>query len=58
MRPHAAGLEYVQKIPREKAKSALGYLRVFLTHSPAQPTSQDAARTFPKVWERTPQQTR
>jgi hypothetical protein len=43
MRPHAAGFESVQKIPRKEAKSALGYLRAFLTHSPAQPTSQDAA---------------
>jgi hypothetical protein len=49
MRPHAAGFESVQKIPREEAKSALGYLRAFLTHSPAQPTSPGRrGRTLPE----------
>jgi len=33
----------VQKIPRDKAKSALGYVRASRIDSPAQPTSQSAA---------------
>jgi hypothetical protein len=58
MRPHAAGFESVQKISREEAKSALGYLASIPNPLASAAHIAGRRKDFPEGVERTPQQTR